>query len=140
MCKSTISISLSIFILCLGCVWLQSPDHYQSLFRVQDRCGYNRQTIINRYFVSRMCMFTIFGPLLIFILCLGLVWLHCPEHLSSLFCVQDGYGYNRQTIINIYFVSKMCKSTIFRPLPIFIMCPGWIWLQSSDHYQSLFCF
>jgi hypothetical protein len=124
MCKSTISRPLYIFILCLGCVCLQSPDHYQSVFCVQDKSGYNRHNIINRYFVSRMCMFTISRPLLIFILYLGLVWLHCPEHLQSLFCVQDGYGYNRQTIINLYSVSRMCKSTISRPLSIFILCLG----------------
>jgi exosome complex RNA-binding protein Rrp4 len=116
MCMVTIYRQLTIFILCQGRVWLQSPDHYQSSFRFQDRCGYNRQTIINRYFVSRMCMSTISRPLLIFVLCLGLVWLHCPEHFQSLFCVQDGYGCNRQTIINIYSVSRMCKSTISRTL------------------------
>jgi hypothetical protein len=67
---ATIVRPLSIFILCLGCACLQSPDHYQSVFCVQDRSGYNRQTIINRYFVSRMCRSTISRPLLIFILCL----------------------------------------------------------------------
>jgi hypothetical protein len=101
---ATIVRPLSIFILCLGCVCLQSPDHYQSLFRVQDRCGYNRHTIINRYFVSRMCMFTISRPLLIFI-----------------------------------FLSRIGMATLSRTFPIFILCPGWIWLQSPDHYQSLFC-
>jgi hypothetical protein len=53
---ATIVRALSIIILCLGCVGLQSPDHYQSLLCVQDGYGYNRQTIINLYSVSRMCM------------------------------------------------------------------------------------
>jgi hypothetical protein len=68
---ATISRPFIIFILCLGCVCLQSPDHYQSLFCVQDGCGYNRQTIINLYSVFRMGMAKISRPLLIFILCLG---------------------------------------------------------------------
>jgi hypothetical protein len=84
-------------------------------------------------------MATIVGPLSIFILCLGCVCLQSPDHNQSLFCVQDGCGDNRQTIINLYSESRMCMPTICRPLLIFIMCPGWIWLQSSDHYQSLFC-
>jgi hypothetical protein len=79
-------------------------------------------------------MSTISRPLLIFILCLGLVWLHCPEHFQSLFCVQDGYGYNRQTIINIYSVSRMGMANISRQLPIFILCLGLVWLQSPDHF------
>jgi hypothetical protein len=57
-------------------------------------------------------MSTIFRPLVIFVLCLGLVWLQSSDHYQSLLCVQDGYGYNRQTIINLYSVFKMSMSTI----------------------------
>jgi hypothetical protein len=57
-------------------------------------------------------MSTIFRPLAIFVLCLGLVWLQSSDHYQSLLCVQDGYGYNRQTIINLYSVFKMSMSTI----------------------------
>jgi hypothetical protein len=52
-------------------------------------------------------------PLPIFILCIGFVWLQSPDYYQSLLCVQDGYGYNRQTITNLYSVSRMCMSTIF---------------------------
>ena len=54
-----ISRPLPICILCIGFVWPQSPDRYQSLLCVQDGYGYNRQTIINLYSVSRMCMYSI---------------------------------------------------------------------------------
>jgi hypothetical protein len=57
-------------------------------------------------------MSTISRPLSIFILCLELLWEQSPDHYQSLLCVQDGYGYNRQTIINLYSVSKMSMSTI----------------------------
>jgi hypothetical protein len=57
-------------------------------------------------------MSTIFRPLAIIVLCLGLEWLQSSDHYQSLLCVQDGYGYNRQTIINLYSVSKMSMSTI----------------------------
>jgi hypothetical protein len=79
-------------------------------------------------------MATIFGPLSIFILCLGCVCLQSPDHYQSLFCVQDGCGYNHQTIINLYSESRMCMPTISRQLLIFILCLGWVWLKSPDHY------
>jgi hypothetical protein len=84
---ATIFIQLSIFILCLGWVWLQFSDHYQSLFCVEDEYSQNLQTIINRYSVSRMYMATTSIPLPIFILCLGLVWLQSPDYYQSSLCV-----------------------------------------------------
>jgi hypothetical protein len=84
-------------------------------------------------------MATIVRSLSFFILCLGCVCLQSLDHFPSLFCVQDGHGYNRQTIINLYSVSKIGMSTISRPLLIFILCLGCVCLQSQDHYQSLFC-
>jgi hypothetical protein len=87
---------------------------------------YNLQTIINIYSVSRMCMATIF------------------YHYQSLFCFKDWYGYNIKTTTNHYYVFKLSMAiisrplliiimyavsrigmgTIFRPLPIFILCLG----------------
>jgi hypothetical protein len=84
-------------------------------------------------------MATIVGPLSIFILCLGCVCLQSPEHYQSLFCVWDWYGDNLQIITSLYAVSRIGMATISRPLPIFMLFPGWIWLQSPDHDQSLFC-
>ena len=135
---ATIVRPLSIFILCLRCVGLQSPDHYKSLFCVQDWYGYNLQTIINLYSVSRIGMATIPRPLLIFLLFLGWVWLQSLDHYQSLFCVQDVYVYNLLTNTILYSVSRMGVATIARPLSIFILSLGWVWLQSPDHYQSLF--
>ena len=139
MTKATISRSLSIFILCLGRIWLQSSDHQQSLFCVEDDQGYNLQIIINLYSVSKMSMATISRPLSIANLFLGCVWLQCPHHYQSLFYVQDGYGYNFQTTANLYSVSMMSIAKISRPLSFFILCPGCVWLQSPDNYQYLFC-
>ena len=112
---ATIVAPLSIFILCLGCVCLQSPDHYHSLFCVQDGCGYNRQTIINLYSESRIGMATISRPLSIFILCLGWTWRQSSDHYQSLICVQDVYGYNLHTITNIYSVLRIGMDTISSP-------------------------
>jgi hypothetical protein len=147
----TISRPLSIFPLSLGCVWLQSLDHYQSLFGFKDWYGYNMQTTTNLYSVSRTSMATISRPLSIctmctisrslpiFIMCLGWVWLQSSDHYQSVFCVEDEYCYNFQTIIILHSVSRMYMATISRPLPIFILCRGWRWLQSPDNYQSSFC-
>jgi hypothetical protein len=74
-----ISTPLSFFILCLGWVWLQSPDHYQSLFCAYDVYGYNLKIITNLYSVSRIGMATISRSLSI-VLCLGCVWLQYPDH------------------------------------------------------------
>jgi hypothetical protein len=79
-------------------------------------------------------MATIVGPLSIFILCLGCVCLQSPDHYQSLFCVWDWYGYNTQTITDLYAVSRMGMATIARPLSIFILCLGYVCLQSPDHY------
>jgi hypothetical protein len=84
---ATISRPLSIFILCLGCVCLQSLDHYQSIFSVKDWNGYNIQIIANHYFESRMCMATISRVLPIVSLCLRCVWLQSSDHYQSLVCV-----------------------------------------------------
>jgi hypothetical protein len=89
---------------------LQSSGHYQSLFCVKDWYGYNFQTTTNLYSVSRMSMATISRPLSICSMC---------------------------TISRPLQIFIMCA--ISRPLPIFIMYLGWVWLQFSDHYQSLFC-
>jgi hypothetical protein len=51
---ATIPINLLIFILFLACVWLQSLEHYQSIFCFLDLYGYNRQTITNLYSVYMM--------------------------------------------------------------------------------------
>jgi hypothetical protein len=77
---ATIFRPLAIFIMCPGWIWLQSSDHYQSLFCFYDEYVYNLLTIIRLCSVSRNGMATIFRPLLIFIMCLVLVWLQSPDH------------------------------------------------------------
>ena len=91
-----------------------------------------------------MCIAIISRPLQICIMCLGCAWLQSPDQYQSLVCVKDGYGYNIQIITsfiyvhNIQTITNLYLRTISRQLSIFILSLGCVWLQSLDHYQSLF--